>query len=298
MDRRPSGGRRDRSLCDVSVALALLSSLLWGSADFLGGTVSRRRAAVLVVGASQLAGLVAIALVALATGAVRDPTGYLPWAVLAGLAGLVGLVCFYAALAAGTMGVVSPIAALGVVVPVAIGLARGERPGLVQLVGIVLAVLGVVLASGPELSGRAGARPLVLAGVAAVGFGLALLFIAEGARSSTLMTLVTMRVTSVGVLSVALVVALAAGLATGDRLRLDRRDVALVAVVGVGDVAANLAFGLASTRGLVSVVAVLGSLYPVVTVLLARLLHGERMATVQTLGVSGALGGVAMIAAG
>ncbi|HEX6936542.1 MAG TPA: DMT family transporter [Actinomycetes bacterium] len=280
----------------MAAVLALLSSLLWGGADFLGGTVSRRRPAALVVGSSQLVGLIAIGVVAVAAGALGDDRGYLPWAVVSGLAGLVGLVCFYAALASGTMGVVSPIAALGVVVPVLVGLARGERPATLQMVGIAMAVLGVVLASGPELSGRAGARPLVLALVAALGFGLALLFIAEGSRSSTLMTLVTMRLTSVTVMAVVLAVAVRRVDRSG--MRLDRRDVALVALVGLGDVAANLAFGLASTRGLVSVVAVLGSLYPVVTVLLARVLHGERLAPAQTLGVAGALGGVALIASG
>lgn len=280
----------------MAAVLALLSSLLWGGADFLGGTVSRRRPAALVVGASQLVGLIAIGVVAVAAGALGDDRGYLPWAVVSGLAGLVGLVCFYAALASGTMGVVSPIAALGVVVPVLVGLARGERPATLQMVGIAMAVLGVVLASGPELSGRAGARPLVLALVAALGFGLALLFIAEGSRSSTLMTLVTMRLTSVTVMAVVLAVAVRRVDRSG--MRLDRRDAALVALVGLGDVAANLAFGLASTRGLVSVVAVLGSLYPVVTVLLARVLHGERLAPAQTLGVAGALGGVALIASG
>lgn len=278
------------------VFLALLSSLLWGSADFLGGTISRRRMAVLVVVTSQAAGLVGIALVALLAGAFDDPTDYLWWAVGAGLAGMLGLVCFYAALAMGTMGVVSPIAALGVVVPVLVGLARGERPATIQLVGITIAVLGVVLASGPELSGRAGVRPLVLAALSALGFGLALLFIAEGARTSTLMTLVTMRVTSVTVLAVALAAA-ARRLARG-RLSLDRRDVALVTVTGMADVAANLTFGLASTRGLVSIVAVLGSLYPVVTVLLARVIHAERLGAAQTVGVAGALGGVALIATG
>lgn len=280
----------------MAVFLALLSSLLWGSADFLGGTISRRRMAVLVVVTSQAAGLVGIALVALLAGAVDDPTDYLWWAVGAGLAGMLGLVCFYAALAMGTMGVVSPIAALGVVVPVLVGLARGERPAAIQLAGITIAVLGVVLASGPELSGRAGARPLLLAALSALGFGLALLFIAEGARTSTLMTLVTMRVTSVTVLAVALAAA-ARRLARG-RLSLDRRDVALVTVTGMADVAANLTFGLASTRGLVSIVAVLGSLYPVVTVLLARVIHAERLGAAQTVGVAGALGGVALIAAG
>jgi len=281
----------------VAALLALLSSLLWGSADFLGGTISRRHRAALVVGASQAAGLLAIAVVAVAAGALGDDTGYLPWAVLSGLAGVVGLVSFYAALAAGTMGVVSPIAALGVVVPVLAGLAQGERPAGWQLVGIVVAISGVVLASGPELSGRAGARPVLLAAVAAVGFGVALLAIAEGSQHSTLMTLATMRVTSVTLLGTALLVALARGGQWSD-YRLDRRDLALVALVGVADLAANLTFGLASRRDDVSVVSVLGSLYPVVTVLLARGLHDERLGRLQALGVAGALAGVALIATG
>lgn len=281
----------------MAAVLALLSSLLWGSADFLGGSVSRRHRAALVVGVSQAVGLLAVLVVAGVAGAFGDDTGYVPWAMLSGIAGVVGLVSFYAALAAGTMGVVSPIAALGVVVPVLVGLARGERPGTLQVAGIVVAIAGVVLASGPELSGRAGARPLLLAGLAAVGFGFALLAIAEGSRSSTLMTLVTMRATSVTLLVAALLVALGRGFPRAD-LRLGRADLLLVALVGIGDVSANLTFGLASTRGLVSVVAVLGSLYPVVTVLLARVLHGERLGTAQTVGVAGALGGVALIAVG
>jgi drug/metabolite transporter (DMT)-like permease len=281
----------------MAAVLALLSSLLWGSADFLGGTVSRRRKAALVVGTSQAAGLLAIAVVAVAAGALDDDAGYLPWAVLSGVAGVVGLVSFYAALAAGTMGVVSPIAALGVVVPVLAGLGRGERPAALQLVGIAVAIAGVVLASGPELSGRAGARPVLLAAVAAVGFGVALLAIAEGSSHSTLMTLVSMRVTSVTLLTGALLVALARGTRRSE-FALTPRDVGLVAMVGIGDVAANLSFGLASRRDDVSVVSVLGSLYPVVTVLLARGLHGERLGRMQTAGVAGALTGVVLIATG
>jgi drug/metabolite transporter (DMT)-like permease len=281
----------------MAAVLALLSSVLWGSADFLGGTISRRHQAALVVGTSQAAGLLAIAVVAVAAGALGDDPGYLPWAVLSGVAGVVGLVSFYAALAAGTMGVVSPIAALGVVVPVLAGLAKGERPAALQLVGIVVAVTGVVLASGPELSGRAGARPVLLAAVAAVGFGVALLAIAEGSRHSTLMTLVTMRLTSVTLLTGALVVALGRGTPRSE-FALNPRDVGLVALVGLGDVAANLSFGLASRRDDVSVVSVLGSLYPVVTVLLARGLHGERLGRLQSAGVAGALAGVVLIATG
>jgi drug/metabolite transporter (DMT)-like permease len=182
-------------------------------------------------------------------------------------------------------------------VPVVVGLARGERPAALQLVGIAVAIVGVVLASGPELQGRAGVRPLVLAAVAALGFGLALLFIAEGSQSSTIMTLVTMRATSVSVLTVALLVAMTRG-TSRSVLAIGWADLALVAVVGVGDLLANLAFGAASRRDDVSVVSVLGSLYPVMTVLLARFVHGERLGRAQTWGVAGALAGVVLIATG
>ncbi len=289
----------DRTLTRMAALLALLSSLLWGGADFLGGTLSRRLPAPVVVAASQAAGLVVIAVVAVAIGETDAPRDYVPWAIGSGLAGMVGLVAFYAALASGTMGVVAPVAALGVVVPIGVGIARGERPGTLELAGIVVAVAGVVLASGPELSGRAGARPLLLALIAAVGFGLALLFIAEGSQTSAVMTLVVMRVASVTVLGLGLLVVAARSRRTRTRgPRWGLPLIALIAVIGVGDVAANLAFGYASTRGLVSVVAVLGSLYPVVTVLLARIVHGERLAAVQTVGVAGALTGVALIGVG
>jgi len=182
------------------------------------------------------------------------------------------------------------------VVPVAVGLAEGDRPAQLQLAGIVVAVVGVVLASGPELSGRAGARPVVLAGVAAVGFGLALLAIAKGSRSSTLMTLVTMRVTSVTLLSIALLVALARGLPRAEVL-MRPRELGLIALVGLGDLSANLTFGLASRRGTIAVVSVLGSLYPVFTVLLARVFHHERLGRLQAVGVVLALVGVVLIAA-
>lgn len=271
--------------------LALLSGALWGTSDFAGGALSRRRPALAVAGISQAVGLVVAAALAVGTGAWRAPRDFLLWGVLAGLTGLVGLVCFYVALAIGSMSVVSPIAATGVVVPVVAGLVRGERPAGVQLAGIVIAVVGIVLASGPEMSGRAGGRPLLLAAAAAAAFGVALLCITLGSRTSVVMTMLTMRVCSV---SVVVVIGLKVRSAGG----VGRRDLGQLALVGLFDVTANLTFGAASTRGLVSLVAVLGSLYPVVTVLLARFLHGERLGVAQNVGVVASLGGVALIAAG
>jgi uncharacterized membrane protein len=275
----------------VAAVLALLSSALWGSSDFLGGTLARRLPALVVVGASQAIGLVTIGVVAVAAGAYDAPLDYLPWAVLAGLSGMVGLTCFYVALAIGTMGIVSPIAALGVVVPVVIGLAGGEVPAAEALVGIAVAIVGVVLASGPELAGRAGLRPVLLAGVSAVGFGIALYAIARGSDTSTLMTMVSMRLVSVVVLGVVVLVQLG-------RPSLGGRDLGLIGIVGVGDVLANLCFGVASTKGDLPTVAVLGSLYPVATVLLARGLHGERLGRIQQVGVGAALVGVVLISHG
>lgn len=281
----------------VSAVLALLASLLWGTADFLGGTAGRRLPVASVLGASQLVALLGLVPVAVLAGQLDADRSYVVPGVLAGAVGGLALACFYRALATGTMGVVAPVAALGVVVPVLVGLVQGEAPSALQLGGIVVAVLGVVLASGPELRGAGGARPVALALVAAVGFGAVLVLLAEGAESSVVMTLLTMRLTTVLALT-ALLLATARrrGLETGLR----RRDVPLVVAVGVGDVGANGAFALATAQAgaLVSVTGVLASLYPVVTVLLARQVHAERLRQVQVVGVAGALGGVVLLAAG
>jgi len=275
----------------VAVLLALLSSVVWGGADFTGGLVSRRMPAIAVVAWSQTAGLVTIAAVAIATDSYSGPVGWLGWSVLAGLSGGLGLICFYTALSIGTMGVVSPIAALGAVVPVVAGLLGGDRPSRLQWAGMLLGLLGAVAASGPELTGGARLRSVWLATLAGLGFGVALYGIQRGARDNPMMTLVGMRAASVG--SFALAAALSRTL-----IRVPARYVRVVAAVGVGDVTANLAFGVASTIGMASIVAVLGSLYPVVTVVLGRLVLDERLAVIQLLGVGLAMGGIILLALG
>ncbi len=272
-------------------ALALLSSLLWGSADFGGGLLARRINAVAVVAWSQAVGLVAVSALVVATGSWADVGAWLPWAVASGLAGSSALVAFYAALASGTMGVVSPIAALGAVVPFLVGTLSGERPSAWQVVGVAVAVAGAVLASGPELRGAAGPRPVVLALLAGLGFGAALVFIARGADTSSLLTLTGMRATSVACFAVAALVLRSVG-------GVVRRDLVPLALLGTCDVTANLAYAVASTQGYVSLIAVLASLYPVTTVLLARLVLHERMRPVQAVGVAGALAGVVLVSVG
>ena len=275
----------------MPIVLALLSSLLWGASDFLGGTAAKRLHALVVVGASQGIALVLVLPLALTIG---DRPDHLWAGVAAGLAGLIGLGAFYAALAAGTMGVIAPIAAAGAVVPLAVGLARGESPTALQLGGIAVALGGVILASGPELSGGAPARPLLLAVLSAVAFGSVAVLVAEGSKGgsgSIVVTRLVMRSSSVGVLALV-------WLARRSSLGISVPDLPLLAAVGVGDVGANAAFAIASRSALLSVVAVLASLYPVVTVLLARQVHNERLRPIQVAGVVGTLGGVALLAAG
>lgn len=269
--------------------LALLSSALWGSGDFLAGWLSRRRSAVAVVGFAQIVGLVLMAVVVLLTGAWRIGFDtYVWWGLLGSVAGLGGLTMLYAALASGHMGVVSPIAALGVLVPLAVAFLLGESPTTLQLIGIVLAVVGVVLASGPEISGAAGARPVLLAVGAAIGFGSFYVLMDQGAAQSPVMTLFAQRV---GATMMVVVVALLAR-SIGD---LQPGDAPAVVVIGALDVGANLTLVLALESGMLALVSVLASLYPLVTVVLAWAVLKERLAAVQYVGAAIVIAGVITI---
>lgn len=278
----------------MAALLALLSSVLWGTADYMAGRLSRRLDELVVLGLSQAAGLAAMLGIATVTGAWSTDAAYVLPAVAASLCGAAGLLLYYRALATGTMGVVSPIAALGVSVPLAVGIASGERPTTVQAAGVVLAIIGVVAASGPEVRGAAGWLPVALASGAAVLLGGSMVAIAAGSRTSVVMTMTAMRMVTVTLLAATLVArsTRARGLGVGSR------DAPALVVVGLFDVGANLAFGAASTLGMLSLVAVFGSLYPVATILLARQLDGERLRVVQQVGVGLALAGAAAISAG
>jgi len=289
----------------MTILVAVASSLMWGVADFLGGKASRRLSALLVVLISQATGLVAALLTATVTGSFRDPQGYLIWGAGAGLAGGCAVVLFYRALAIGTMGVVAPLAALGVIVPVVIGLFSGTMPSVVALVGIVVAIGGVVVtARGNTSTARSPGhgRSIVLALGSAVGFGLLQYAISGGSQYSTVMTMVMMRVTSVPLLAVVAYTTLRKARGgsdvTGGGRRLPIWLLTLIAVIGLFDVSANLLFAFATVSGELAIVAVLGSLYPAVTVLLAKIIDHERMSRGQNFGVGVALAGVAMIALG
>lgn len=272
--------------------IALSSSAFWGTSDFFAGLKARTIAAPAVVGVTQSFALVALSVILLVrhTGLSASWTANgLWWAVGAGLAGALGLICFYTALASGTMGVVAPISSLGALVPVFLGLLTGEQPSRTAWVGMAVAVTGAALASGPELTGAVPPRPVILAAVAALCFGTSLYCIDRGARYALLETLWGMRATSVALFLIgALVLRSVGGTA--------RRDLPALAVIGLGDVTANGLFAYSSSRGMVSVASVLGSLYPVATLFWARLLLGERLRRVQVIGVALTLAGVVAIA--
>ena len=272
--------------------LALLSSAVWGTSDFFAGLKARSMAPAAVVAVTQAFALVALSIILLVRHQGLAPAfsgNGAVWAGVAGAAGAAGLVCFYTALATGTMGVVAPISSLGALVPVLLGLLTGEHPSTTAWVGMALAVTGAALASGPELAGAVPPRPVILAAAAAGFFGIALFSLDRGARYALLETLWGMRLTSVVLFLVAGLVARSVG---GTRVR----DLPVLAVIGLGDVTANGLFAYASSRGMVSIASVLGSLYPVATLFWARLLLGERLRRVQGIGVALTLVGVLSIA--
>jgi drug/metabolite transporter (DMT)-like permease len=276
----------------AAIALALGSGLLWGCVDFWGGTLSRRAPVLAVATISQGAGFVGLLAALAAVGHVNGSS--FRFGLLAGIGGATGLALFYWALSIGTMSIVAPIAACSALVPFSLSLARGERPSALALGGAALALTGIVAASleehRTEAPGRA--RAIVVAVGSAIGIGIFAYFLGRGGQAgSAFSTLLGARVVSFGLLVSALAVArVPVGLRGG--------TLAQTAIVGVGDLAANALFALAAHRGLLAIVAVLGSVYPIATVLLAHAIHGERITRKQQLGILAAFAGVAAVSAG
>ncbi len=274
--------------------LALLSSVLWGTADYLAGNLSKRYKAIAVTGVSQSFGLLFGVVCILLFADFIEPNlsmgGYFLPGVIAGIAGFIGLVAFYTGLATGRMGVVSPISSLSVVIPLVFALAQGERPTATQTIGIIIAISGAFMASGPEVRNGLPIKPLMFALIAAIGFGTALTFIAIGSETDSLHTMTAMRVASV---SICILLALRFRTVGG----FAKNNIPLLIFIGVADFLANFLLGVATTKGLVSVAMVFGSLFPVVTILLAYKFLHERLQKVQYVGIAFAIGGVILIAA-
>jgi len=275
--------------------LALLSSALWGSADYHAGKLSKRFPAIAVLATSQaigfITGLFLVIVSASWNAQALGSDGYLLAGALAGLCGYAGLISLYAALSTGRMGVVSPISSLGALIPLAYAIViKGDQLSTIVSIGVVAALLGGFLASGPEVSQGLPLKPVLLALSAAVFFGLALVFMAIGSQSSALMTMTTMRATT-----------LLIGIGIFIRFRhvggLGKTELPILIFIGIADFAANLLLGVATTKGLVSLAMVLGSLYPIATALLAYKFLHERLHKVQYVGIIFAVIGVALISA-
>jgi len=277
----------------VAIALGLGAALSWGLADFVGGLKSRSLAVLLVLLVSQGAGLVLITAIVAAGVGSPPGAGALAAAAASACAGLVGLAAFYRGLAIGAMAVVAPISATAAVIPVTFGIATGERPSLVQGAGVAIALTGVVLASREPPHGEAAARRakgVGLALLAAVAFGSFFVLIDSASEQDAAWAIFANRVTAVSVLLL---------IATALRPGLPKpADLLPLAAIGLLDIGANGLFVLSAAEGLVSVAAVLASLYPVVVILLARAVLKERVSRLQGAGALVALAGVVLISAG
>jgi drug/metabolite transporter (DMT)-like permease len=292
---------------NLGVTLGLSSGLCWGAADFFGGIQARRLPALTVAFWSQVAGALGLA-IALGIGGTRPAGAAIAWGAAAGVGSGCALALLYRALADGTMSVVAPVSACGAILPVLAALLTGDQPGAIAGLGVITAIAGVVLVSrtnptksGPADQGRQErpGRVLGMALGAAVGFGLFYVLVdagtaaagTSGSRGSPLWVIAGARAGSLLMLSTIALVG------RRSALRWPGRRIGPVALVGIADTGANLLFAYAATAGNLAVVGVLGSLYPVATVVLARWLLGERLSGGQNAGVVLALTGVGLLAA-
>jgi len=274
------------------VILGLTASASWGAADFGGGWLSRRAPLLGVLLATQLTGLVVAFVAANVRGEPALRTEDLGWAVLSGLLASVGLVGLYGGLAVGRMGIVAPVTGLIVTsIPVVAGTLLQGLPGPITLAGIGLAIVAVVVVSlspGDDTAGPSGLRYALVAGV---GLGLTTITVSRFGEGMVFAPLAAMRIVE-GLVFVAVV------LVRRPRWRLGRSAWPWVAGVGVLDLLGNGAYVAATQTGALAVAAVLSSLYPVVTVLLATVLLHERLGRLHSIGIVLAGIAIAVIAGG
>jgi drug/metabolite transporter (DMT)-like permease len=275
----------------VAVALALGASIAWGCSDFLAGLKARRLALLWVLLVSQATGLMLVLVAALVTGAELPSGDAALVAAGAGVAELIGFAAFYRALAIGSMSIVAPVSATAALVPIVVGLAAGHTPTSTQAIGMTLALAGAALASvepGAEGGGCRASAGVGLALLAAFAFGAFFVGMDLAADEGALWAVTINRAAAVGV-----VLALVAAIRSPNPL--DRGTIAPLVAVGALDVAANTMFAIALTLGMAAIVSVLGSLYPLATVVLARAVLHENVTVGQRTGVAAALAGIGLV---
>jgi drug/metabolite transporter (DMT)-like permease len=276
----------------LGVLLALSASLMWGVADYAGGLLTRSREVFSIVLVSQLAGLVVISCVVAGRGVGWPGTEAMLPAALAGVLGAVTIVVFYLALSYGPVSIVAPVMAASAAIPVVYGLLTGERPSALQLVGLAVTLAGVILVSLTTGDGHArGRRGIAFGILAAVLLGVLLVIFSRAADSDAYWAPLVLRASSVATTVVIVLV-------RGVRIRVERRLLPVIAAVGALDMLANLAYGVSTTLQLLAITAVLSSLFPFVTVVLAHVHLGERVTRVQRGGSVLMMVGVLVVAAG
>jgi drug/metabolite transporter (DMT)-like permease len=281
----------------TAILLALAASISYGAADFTGGFTTRRVAPLVVVLLSQLAGLGLLLLLAPVIGLRLFHALDLAWGAGAGMIGGAGVMLLYRALATGRMSVIAPITALeAAAIPVLYGLLTGERPSAIALAGVVVGFGAVTLVSWscehPEGKQRGLAQEGVLDALGAgFGFGVFFILLSRASHGNALWALLGVKVGSLAFSGAGL-------LLLRQGLRVSRRNSGLIAVAGLFDMGANLLYLVATRSGLLSLVAVLTSMYPATTVILARVLLKERLERVQISGLTMAVVAILMIARG
>ena len=279
----------------LAVLLALGAALGWGSADFLGGLKSRSMAMLTVLLVSQAMALLLLVAILVFAGEGPPATRFVLYAVVAGLAEGLGVAALYRGLSVGTMSIVAPVSAIAPAIPLAAGLFLGEVPAPLQSPGLVLIVIGVILTSrqrgeGVDPCGNL-ASSIGYGLVSALGFGIFFVALGVASEGSIPWALFVARVSAVAALMVAVLVG-------RSRPAVKRADLPLLMGMGVLIVAADGMYAMATTQGLLSVVAVVGALHTVVTVALARVCLREEIAGIQRLGVVVSFCGVLMVSAG
>lgn len=272
----------------LAAAFALSAAAAWGSGDFTNGMIARRVGAFRAVLVSYIVGLIALVVVALARLEVLPPSTDLLWGALAGLVGMIGLGFLLRGFATGRMGIVAPVSAvLATAIPVIFAALTEGLPRQVQLLGFGLALVSIWLLSRPEpLGGRpAGLGMALLAGL---GFGGFFTLLSQIGDNAVFWPLATGRLAACALLA-------AFALTTRRSVIPPRSSLGLLILAGVLDVSGNLFFLLAIQSGRLDVAAVLGSLYPAVTAILALLVAGEKMARLQAIGVAVAVLAIVLI---
>ncbi len=276
----------------LGVVLALSASLMWGFADYLGGLQTRTRQVLAVVVISQASGLALLTVVVAGRGVGWPGAEAMLPAAVAGVIGAACIVIFYLALSYGPVSIVAPVLASSACIPVVYGLIQGERPSALQLAGLVATLAGVILVSWTDGGDHArGRRGIAFAVLAAVLLGTLLVIFARASEEDPYWAPLVLRIFSMGtILTVVLVRRV--------NVRVDRRAIWVIALIGMLDVSANLAYSVSTTLQLLSITVVLSSLFPVVTVALARIHLGERVTRVQESGAVLTMLGVLAVAAG